>query len=100
MGEGAFPAYPADECIVMRGEVSSRFPGFSLNVVVMTSIALLFIGFSVFSTVLLAVTHFRMANYAEQPIARRMGVLLISALAGLQLAHWGWLYLEDRKSVV
>lgn len=94
MGEGAFPAYPADECIGMRGEVSSRFPGFSLNVVVMTSIALLFIGFSVFSTVLLAVTHFRMANYAEQPIARRMGVLLVSALAGLQLAHWGWLYLE------
>jgi AraC-like DNA-binding protein len=61
----------------------------------MSAIALLFIGFSVFSAFLLAVTHFRKANYSEQSGARAMGLLLVAALAGLQVAHWGWLYLDQ-----
>lgn len=61
---------------------------------VMISLALLLIGFSVVSALLLAVTHFRTANYSEQPVARSMGLLLLAALAGLQIAHWGWLYLD------
>jgi AraC-like DNA-binding protein len=61
----------------------------------MSSIALLFIGFSVLSALLLAITHFRKVNYGEQAGARTMGLLLIAALAGLQFAHWGWLYLDQ-----
>ena len=60
----------------------------------MISLALLLIGFSVVSAMLLTVTHFRTANYSEQPVARSMGLLLVTALAGLQIAHWGWLYLD------
>lgn len=60
----------------------------------MISLALLLIGFSIVSTLLLTVTHFRASNYGEQPVARGMGLLLIAALAGLQTAHWGWLYLD------
>ncbi len=60
----------------------------------MISLALLLIGFSVVSALLLTVTHFRKANYSEQPVARNMGLSLVAALAGLQIAHWGWLYLD------
>ena len=60
----------------------------------MISLALLFTGFSIVSAWLLIITHFRVANYSEQAIARRMGLLLVTALAGLQIAHWGWLYLD------
>lgn len=65
-------------------------PGLAL----MLSIALILIGFSVVSALLLIVTHFRAANYSEQPVARYMGLLLVAALAGLQITHWGWLYLD------
>ena len=60
----------------------------------MTSLALLFIGFSVLSAPLLALTHFRDSNYSGQSGARIMGMVLVFSLAGLQLAHWGWLYLD------
>lgn len=60
----------------------------------MNSLALLLIGFSLFSVPTLALTHFRKANYADQAEARFFGLLLIAALAGLQVAHWGWLYLD------
>lgn len=60
----------------------------------MTSLALLFIGFSILSAVLLVLTHFCDSNYSGQRGARIMGVVLVSSLAGLQLAHWGWLYLD------
>lgn len=60
----------------------------------MTSLALLLIGFSVVSALLLAVTHFREGNYGGQGCARALGLILVGALAGLQLAHWGWLYLN------
>lgn len=60
----------------------------------MVTLALLLIGFSVFSALLLALTHFRESNYAGQAEARAYGLILLIALTGLQLAHWGWLYLD------
>ena len=60
----------------------------------MTSLALLLIGFSLFSALVLALSHFRAANYSGQPLARVMGLLLLAALSGLQLAHFAWLYLD------
>ena len=60
----------------------------------MTSLALLLIGFSLFSALALALSHFRAANYSGQPLARVMGLLLLAALSGLQLAHFAWLYLD------
>jgi AraC-like DNA-binding protein len=60
----------------------------------MTSLALLLIGFSLFSALVLALTHFRESNYSTQPIARAMGLVLLTALSGLQLAHFAWLHLE------
>lgn len=60
----------------------------------MTSFALLLIGFSIFSAITLALTHFRRANYLDYPDARIIGLILLLALCGLQLAHFGWLYLD------
>ncbi len=59
----------------------------------MTSLALIFVGFSVLSAPLLALTHFREAKYGGQGLARAMGLVLVFSLAGLQIAHFGWLYL-------
>lgn len=59
----------------------------------MTSLALLLIGFSLFGAALLALTHFRGDLYRDQPMSRRMGLLLMAALCILQGAHFGWLYL-------
>lgn len=60
----------------------------------MIPLALLLVGFSLFSAPLLALTHFRAVHYREQPVSRSMGLLLLAALAGLQLAHFGWLSLD------
>lgn len=60
----------------------------------MISPALLLIGFSIFSALLLALTHFREPHYGNQGGVRAMGLALIAALTGLQIAHWGWLYLD------
>ncbi len=60
----------------------------------MISLALLLIGFSLFSALTLALTHFRRENYEEQPWARAMGLVLWIALSCLQLAHFAWLYLD------
>ena len=60
----------------------------------MTSLALLFIGFSILSAPLLALTHFRDRNYSGQRGARIMGMVLVFSLACLQLVHWSWLYLD------
>lgn len=56
-----------------------------------TSLALLLIGYSVFSALLLAFTHFRAGRYPEQSVSRAMGLVLLAALAGLQLLHFAWL---------
>lgn len=60
----------------------------------MISLALLLIGFSLFSALILALTHFRDWNYSGQTTSRIMGLVLITALSGLQLAHFAWLYLD------
>ena len=61
----------------------------------MTSLALLLIGFSLFSALTLAATHFRRENYQDQAMAKLMGLVLLLALSGLQFAHFAWLYLDQ-----
>lgn len=58
----------------------------------MTSLALLLTGFSIFSAIVLALTHFRAAHYEERRFSKLMGLLLLAALSGLQIAHFAWLY--------
>lgn len=57
-----------------------------------TALALLLIGYSLFSALTLAVTHFRREAYAEQPLSRTMGLLLLAALTTLQGCHFAWIY--------
>ncbi len=61
----------------------------------MISLALLLIGFSLFSALTLALTHFRRENYQDQTMAKVMGLVLLLALSGLQFAHFAWLYLDQ-----
>lgn len=61
----------------------------------MTSLALLLVGFSIFSAITLALTHFRGENYQGQSASRIMGLILLLALVGLQAAHFAWLYLDQ-----
>lgn len=58
------------------------------------SLAVLLIGFSLFSALSLAFTHFHPSNYMGQGISRIMGLLLLIALSGLQLVHFMWLQLD------
>lgn len=60
----------------------------------MTSLALLLTGFSLFCALSLALTHFRDDFYADQRFSRGMGLTLLLALSGLQLAHFAWLQLD------
>ena len=60
----------------------------------MTSLALLLIGFSVFSALTLGLTHFSTAHYPGQGLSRWMGIVLLLALVALQLTHFAWLYLD------
>jgi len=57
----------------------------------MDTLALLLIGFSLFSTLIIAVTHFRCTNYKGQLLSQSMGILLLTVLAGLQAAHFAYL---------
>nr|CAA6814506.1 MAG: Transcriptional regulator, AraC family [uncultured Thiotrichaceae bacterium] len=50
-------------------------------------LAILLSGFSVFSAIILSLTHFRSDQYAEQPVARSMGMVLLMALLVLQFMH-------------
>lgn len=61
----------------------------------MTALAILLIGFSLCSAFILALTHFRFERYQGQLLSRSMGLLLLLALSSLQLAHFGWLYLDQ-----
>lgn len=65
----------------------------------MTALALLLIGFSIFSAITLALTHFTSVQYRDQSLSRAMGLLLLLVLSGLQLSHFSWLYF-DREWVV
>jgi AraC-like DNA-binding protein len=60
----------------------------------MTPLALLLIGFSLFAALSLALTHFRAEHYEGQAASRIMGLVLLLALSGLQVAHFAWLYLD------
>jgi AraC-like DNA-binding protein len=60
-----------------------------------TSLALLLVGFSIFSAISLALTHFRSENYQDQAIARVAGLILLLALSVLQFIHFEWLYLNQ-----
>lgn len=60
----------------------------------MFTIAILLSGFSIFSALTLALSHFRSINYPEQTQARYMGVVLVLTLASLQLIHFIYLQLE------
>ena len=57
----------------------------------MTSLALLLIGYSVFSALFLALTHFRAARYQDQRFSKAMGWVLLFALGVLQAMHFAWL---------
>jgi len=57
----------------------------------MPTIALLLIGFSIVSAMVLIVSHFSASNYPEQPKARYMGSILVLVLAGLQAIHFSYL---------
>jgi AraC-like DNA-binding protein len=59
-----------------------------------TSLALLLIGFSIFSAIALALTHFRIEHYQGQSVSRVMGLVLLLALGGLQIVHFSWLYFD------
>ena len=57
----------------------------------MQNLTILLTGYSVFYAISLSLTHFYCENYKEQRLAQVMGVVLISALAGLQLSHFFFL---------
>jgi AraC-like DNA-binding protein len=50
-------------------------------------LAILLTGYSVFSAFVLALTHFRFEHYRGQRSTQVTGILLLTALAGLQLLH-------------
>ncbi len=58
----------------------------------MLAVAILLTGYSIFSAIILAFTHFNSQYYPEQPQVRVMGILLVLILAGLQLVHFLYLY--------
>lgn len=58
----------------------------------MQTLAILLTGFSLFSALSIALTHFRAENYRGYGLTRAAGLLLLAILAGLQFMHF--LYLE------
>jgi len=58
------------------------------------TIAILLSGFSIFSALILACSHFSSINYPEQTQSRYMGVVLVLTLASLQLIHFIYLQLD------
>lgn len=64
----------------------------------MHTLSLLLIGFSVFGAAILALTHFRDDPYRGQVLPQAMGMLLLLALAGLQLGHF--VYIDQRSDFV
>lgn len=61
---------------------------------VITALAYLLIGFSLFNAITLAITHFRREHYPGQMFARAMGLVLLLVLCGLQVAHFAYLYAD------
>lgn len=61
----------------------------------MKTLAILFIGFSVFYTLVLSITHFHCKNYENQRSAQVLGILLLLALASLQIIHYTYLQTDS-----
>jgi len=57
-----------------------------------TAVAILMIGFSICSSVLLTITHFNQTHYQELRFSRCMGLIMLAGLCGLQVAHFFFLY--------
>lgn len=57
----------------------------------MQTLAIFFIGFSFFYSIILSFTHFHCENYKEQRTAQLMGIVLMFALNGLQMGHYFYL---------
>ena len=57
----------------------------------LAALALLMIGYSVFASLQISVTHFSPDNYRDHRMSRMMGIVLLAALSGLQLGHFTWL---------
>jgi AraC-like DNA-binding protein len=64
----------------------------------MQPLAVLLIGFSLFSALSIIFTHFRREHYPDQPLTRLTGTALLLVLACLQLSHF--LYLQDDPGIV
>ncbi len=58
------------------------------------TLAIWLIGFSLFSALLLLITHFRCAEYKGQLVSRLAGITLLVSLSGLQINHYLFLYNE------
>jgi AraC-like DNA-binding protein len=58
------------------------------------SLAILLVGFSIFSAIALSLTHFRGDQYRDLPAARVAGLVLLLALCVLQLAHFAQLQFD------
>lgn len=65
----------------------------------MQTLALLLIGFSLFSALSLALTHFRCSAYQGQTTSQILGLILLAALAGLQWQHYQYLQYTDFAAV-
>ncbi len=57
----------------------------------MFSITILLCGYSIFSALVLALSHFNSSHYPEQAQPRYMGILLVLSLAALQAFHYSYL---------
>lgn len=57
----------------------------------MQTLAILLIGYSVFSAVVIVLTHFRRANYVDQKLSQGMGISLLLVLSVMQLLHFAFL---------
>ncbi|MCZ4305963.1 helix-turn-helix domain-containing protein [Zoogloeaceae bacterium G21618-S1] len=76
----------------MAFDLPLQHAGSSLAV---TSLAILLTGFSIFSAISLALTHFASDLYQDQPMSRVMALILLVALSSLQIAHFAWLHLDS-----
>ncbi|MFO7603870.1 MAG: AraC family transcriptional regulator, partial [Gammaproteobacteria bacterium] len=57
----------------------------------MQTLAIFLIGYSAFSALVIALTHFRRVNYPGQRLAQVTGVALLLVLTLMQLMHFGYL---------
>lgn len=63
----------------------------------MQTLSTFLIGYSIFSAIVIAVSHFRSTNYAEQRSAQTAGLALITILAVMQWIHFTYLQHADES---